>query len=95
MTNGRIANGKLQLICHFLRGHFIGLIKTNPTTHREVMSIIMKTDNLGRADMIEKLEAILALLDDSGHSIAAIKIEEAINALKRSENESKTSNKTL
>ncbi len=45
--------------------------------------------------MIKKLEAILALLDDSGHSIAAIKIEEAINALKRSENESKASGTIL
>ncbi len=52
------------------------------------MSIIMKTDKVDMQDLIKKLDGILTTLDDSGHSIAAIKIEEAINALQRLQDKS-------
>lgn len=35
--------------------------------------------------LVERLEGILASLDKNGHSIAAIKVEEAINALQQAE----------
>ncbi|QTD55426.1 hypothetical protein [Parasphingorhabdus cellanae] len=49
----------------------------------------MKTDKVDMQDLIENLEDILSKLDGSGHAIAAIKIEEAINALQRLNDERK------
>lgn len=51
----------------------------------------MKTDKVDMHDLIKKLDGILSILDGSGHSIAAIKIEEAINALQRLEDKSESS----
>ncbi len=50
----------------------------------------MSNSEIDMPSLLEKLETILDLLDNSGHSVAAIKVEEAINALKLSEqNENK------
>lgn len=45
----------------------------------------MNSKKIDMLSLIEKLENMLSLLDDSCHPIAAIKVEEAINALKQTE----------
>ncbi|MEH6756192.1 MAG: hypothetical protein V7676_01625 [Parasphingorhabdus sp.] len=45
----------------------------------------MNDSKIDMLSLVEKLENMLSILDDSGHPIAAIKVEEAINALKQAE----------
>ena len=45
----------------------------------------MSDSKIDILSLIEKLEYVLSILDDIGHPIAAIKVEEAINALRQTE----------
>lgn len=54
------------------------------------MSIIMQTDNADIEGLIKRLSEILSILDDKGHPIAAIKIEEAINSLQQPQDTDET-----
>lgn len=55
------------------------------------MSVTMKNSEDDMLNLIERLEEILSILDENGHAIPAIKVEEAINALRQVEQEQKTS----
>jgi hypothetical protein len=50
----------------------------------------MQTDNADIEGLIKRLSEILSILDDKGHPIAAIKIEEAINSLQQPLNTDET-----
>lgn len=45
----------------------------------------MSNSDVDMLDLVEKLENVLSLLDEGGHALAAIKVEEAINALQRAD----------
>ncbi len=54
-------------------------------TPGKALSISMNNSKIDILALVERLEGILEILDENGHSIAAIKVEEAINALRRAE----------
>lgn len=45
----------------------------------------MSDSTIDILDLVKKLEHVLSVLDDNGYPIAAIKVEEAINALRQEE----------
>ncbi len=51
------------------------------------MSSVMNSGDLGARELIEKLQVVLNFLDENDLAIPAIKIEEAINALKQVESD--------
>ena len=55
------------------------------TTPGKALSISMSNSKIDILNLVERLEGILARLDENGHAIAAIKVEEAINALQQAE----------
>lgn len=61
------------------------LAQTSFADARKALSINMSDSKIDILSLIEKLEYVLSILDDIGHPIAAIKVEEAINALRQTE----------
>ncbi len=59
------------------------MVQTNSTDAEGARPINMS--NIDMMNLIERLESILSILDEQGHPIAAIKIEEAINILRQAE----------
>jgi len=54
-------------------------------TPRKALSISMSNSKIDMLGLVERLEEVLARLDENGHAIAAIKVEEAINVLRQAE----------
>ncbi len=51
----------------------------------KALSINMSNREIDMLSLVTRLEKILSALDENGYSIAAIKVEEAINALERAQ----------
>lgn len=63
----------------------MNLIQTSLADARKALPIKMSDSKIDLLSLIEKLENVLAILDNNGQPIAAIKVEEAINSLKQKE----------
>lgn len=55
------------------------------------MSVTMKNNSDDILNLVERLEEILFMLDEDGHAIPAIRVEEAINVLRQDREERETS----
>ncbi len=55
------------------------------------MSVTMKNSSDDILNLIERLQEILVMLDEDGHAIPAIRVEEAINVLRQDREDQETS----
>ena len=53
------------------------------TITRKIVAIKMNDSNKEIHELVQKLEHVLSLLDESGYSLPAIKVEEALSALRQ------------